>query len=306
MTPQTNELGGPSAKYSARALYAILLLLVLLITVDCLRSNVSSQDSEQGDKAANQVQSAQPALDLQLRRVPEDGEESNYTLLEEYWVVVEDGKDVKQGHYRRWSQHPYMLAEDCWYSHGKLHGPYKKWQAVYKQSPYAKPEDAVLLGIERQEREYVDGIQHGWYRSFGFTGGMNYEERFDLGRQGITKRWDRNGNLSSILLPLDDNRRHRGEGRWVYRSWDEKGQLLSEGFTKDGLDDGLRRDWYRNGQLKKESTSIAGVTTGSRRYWNPDGSLKWVQEYKDGKLIWQQNYKDGKPDGKRFVPDEDK
>ena len=58
----------------------------------------------------------------------------------------------------------------------------------------------------------------------------------------------------------------REDGVWTY--WYENGQKSLEGTFKDWKPDGLSTLWYENGQKKQEGTENEWT------YWNEDGSVK--------------------------------
>jgi antitoxin component YwqK of YwqJK toxin-antitoxin module len=65
--------------------------------------------------------------------------------------------------------------------------------------------------------------------------------------------------------------------RWIrhglFRAYHRNGQLASEGYYIDGLEDGLWRDYYENRQLAAEGNYEKGIETGSWSYWDENGSV---------------------------------
>ena len=99
-----------------------------------------------------------------------------------------------------------------------------------------------------------------------------------------------------------------GESKsWFWRT--NNNQLLSQGYNKDGKQDGEYKEYYEDGKIKQETYYIKGLKEGSEKVFMNNGDRVSESEFKDDKLngkhkryfknilILECHYKEGKLDG---------
>lgn len=64
--------------------------------------------------------------------------------------------------------------------------------------------------------------------------------------------------------------------RWLrhglFKAYYPDGTVASEGYFKDGVEDGPWRDFHANGHVAAEGAYEQGKEVGSWKFWNEDGS----------------------------------
>ncbi len=67
------------------------------------------------------------------------------------------------------------------------------------------------------------------------------------------------------------------DGQW--KSWNQNGNLWSEGTFKDGLDEGLRTIYHENGKKFIEGYYTAGKKTGTWKFYDENGNFMKEESY---------------------------
>ncbi len=89
---------------------------------------------------------------------------------------------------------------------------------------------------------------------------------------------------SKILVNKFDTSR-----KMVLLYWDN-GKIMSKGFFKGQLRDGINEHFYIYGNLQTSELYSNGVKLGSQKTYYPNGKIKYLEEYADGKLTLTQNF----------------
>ena len=120
-------------------------------------------------------------------------------------------------------------------------------------------------------------IGDGWQPG---TSDYREEREYKNGkRNGLTKKWYKNGQLRSETNYKD------GEKDGIHKVWYENGQLEWEGNYKDGQYEGLWKAWWKNGQLELEVNYKYGLKDGLCKNWYENGQLGYERNYKSDLLI---------------------
>ena len=111
-------------------------------------------------------------------------------------------------------------------------------------------------GSLSQEHMFVDGMQHGFSRTYYKSG---------------SREWVGNWRSS------------REHGLWM--KYYEDGSLMSKGKYFDGNIDGVVIDYYSNGQIKSEKRFTKGDLHGEAKGYYDDGLIEYVVMWRRGEII---------------------
>lgn len=71
--------------------------------------------------------------------------------------------------------------------------------------------------------------------------------------------------------------KNQREGKWSY--WYESGNLWSEGYYKNGVNDSIRNVWYENGQKRYEGFYRNGKEAGKWKFFDEKGKAAQEVDY---------------------------
>jgi|GEM_PF-3382266 len=101
------------------------------------------------------------------------------------------------------------------------------------------------------------------------------------------------------VLTIDNKYLDRDDNGYLYHNGSlftgksvwylETGQLVTEAYYENGIQDGYMRGWYENGQLKSITLYKEGCVVGNYKRWYENGQLKLEAEVGKWKKEWDQN-----------------
>ncbi len=134
-------------------------------------------------------------------------------------------------------------------------------------------------GQIRLENREVEGLFHGFCRTWHYTGNLAEELRYRHGRlHGISRQWNEKGRLLGSFT--------MNHGTGTQRYWHQNGKLRLEINSFNGKFFGRMRLWLRDGTLVQETYYISNVDVSRADY------LKAARKHPD----WPQH--DGQPAGR--------
>ena len=126
-------------------------------------------------------------------------------------------------------------------------------------------DSSLLNGVYFEEYEngsllredmIVDGVQHGFCRSYYKSGSKEWVGNWRFGRM---------------------------HGDWM--RYYENGFLMSIGQFYDGGIDGVAVDYYENGQIKSETRFVSGKLHGESKGYYDDGLVNYVVKWDKGEIV---------------------
>ncbi len=147
-------------------------------------------------------------------------------------------------------------------------------------------------GGEQYNRVNEAGERDGEWRFYYDSGELREIITYRDGRKdGPQFQFYPNGNLSLETYWDSDS-----TASWldsVTRQYSEYGQLVMEGWYRDGTPDSLFRYWYPDGTLKEVRIYRDGLKTGLWKYYRPDGSLEKTVDYRGFEQYWTEDTRAG-------------
>ena len=126
-------------------------------------------------------------------------------------------------------------------------------------------DSSLLNGVYFEEYEngslfredmIVDGIQHGFCKSYYKSGSKQWVGNWRLGRM---------------------------HGEWM--KYYENGFLMTRGGFYDGYEDGVVTNYYENGQIKSEARFVSGQLHGESKGYYDDGLVNYVVKWDKGEIV---------------------
>jgi antitoxin component YwqK of YwqJK toxin-antitoxin module len=160
-------------------------------------------------------------------------------------------------------------------------------------------------GQEDINRTDEKGLKQGhWIKKYD-NGQLMYEGYFEDNKPiGEFMRYDREGNLTSILIHKKDNDtiqatfyhpngyiagkgkffRQEKTGEWLYYSDYLEDHLLMRCTYQQGKPHGVSIKYHWNGEIAEELQFSSGKKSGSWKQYYTDGTLSLESSYREGKL----------------------
>ena len=120
--------------------------------------------------------------------------------------------------------------------------------------------------------------------------GVNYNELEE--REGIIYLKGSDTLYTGKVYELHENGQKKTQGYFkdgkedgLRVSWYKNGQKEEEGNWKEGKPDGLMMQWYENGQKESEGNGKNGKADGLHIRWDKNGHKEYEATYKDGEKI---------------------
>ena len=228
-------------------------------------------------------------------RYQEFYEENQKLKLE---VEYKDG--LKEGPLRKYFPLKDTVSEEIFYENGERHGPYKKYypnsqlseDATFLDGKKEGPDkfyngDGVLIAELSYKNDKQDGLtktyddkgillREAYFKEGQLDGGSKFyengilvlEKTYEKGMNtGFAWEYFPNGKRKKEIIMRDNKQ----EG--ITRTYNDKGDLLTEAHYKDGILDGLSR-FYDRGCLISEKTYEDGVNNGFYREYYKSGVLR--------------------------------
>ncbi|MCH1478554.1 MAG: toxin-antitoxin system YwqK family antitoxin, partial [Crocinitomicaceae bacterium] len=128
------------------------------------------------------------------------------------------------------------------------------------------------------------------------TGEILEEQYLNGKKEGISKKWYKNGKLKS------EANYKGGKKEGPCKNWYSNGQLKSEFVYKDGKYDGIHREWHENGQLKSKRNYKRGKQYGIWRMWYENGQLVFEADCNESKFdgLYRGWYENGKLESEKI------
>lgn len=154
-------------------------------------------------------------------------------------------------------------------------------------------------GILEFEQEYVDGLKHGYMRTYNEVGKLDFETEFQYNDvDGTSKTYYKSGQLHSEKKWTD------GKQNGVAKTFYKSGQLQIEENFVNGKPLGESNKYYNSGEIKEKITWVGdGNQTYNGKIYNKSGDLidevMFIQGgligYKLTQEILHGNHPDDKP-----------
>lgn len=231
----------------------LLASFVLLLLISGTSSTVGSQVAAQPEYTLAERESRDPDNGIVTRwvaKVFKDGTETSYGSRRTY---LSDG----------------TLIQETWEVNTKVFGPLRQW---YRKAPNQL----------QQDKEYLDGREHGLQRAYWENGQRKYEYTCKFGRKvGPYRLWHSNGQLSFECECVN------GHYHGPSTEWFENGVKAVSGNYDTGLQVGEWTYWFDNSQVWTRGPFVAGKKDGDWSEWGRDGKLVGVTAYKDGLKVFK-------------------
>ena len=190
-------------------------------------------------------------------------------------------------------------------------------------NPYEKKEDIFFEG---EEEKYPDGT----LKEYGDEGSYYITEIKNGKRNGISKKYDKNGNVIWAWIYKDnlkegEFKKYSPEGKVIvkgtykndlldgdYEIYDLEGRVTERGTHKKGKLEGVAKTYYSNGNVRMIANYKNNLMEGEKRGYHPNGRIKYIVNYKnnlregeereygpDGETYYIANYKNDKLHGER-------
>jgi hypothetical protein len=93
------------------------------------------------------------------------------------------------------------------------------------------------------------------------------------------------------------------QGKLLHGSFillDSKNNMISKGYIKEGVKDGVWKKWYPNGNIREIRFYDEGIKDGTHVFYNINGSQSRQEKYKKGELQIKEQYQKSKKSESRF------
>ncbi len=188
------------------------------------------------------------------------------------------------------------LKEEATFKHGKLFGPYTKYDRNGSKSLVANYADDLYDGqvetyyktnIKKGSYQFKKGKKEGKEITYYSNGAKKYELNYvnDMGEGSFTQ-YHPNGKVLETAIFAKNKR----SGPYVL--YHEDGTKKSEGTIKDDNNTGPYKAWHQNGNLKEEGQyNDKGLSSGIWKKYLADGKLNEEILYSEkGKAISNKYY----------------
>lgn len=133
-------------------------------------------------------------------------------------------------------------------------------------------------GRVKEEAQFKNGLQHGTYKEFNFSGKLIAEGAYFEGKMhGPWKVW-----LPDGVISLESNY-VKGLLEGKYTQYFNNGKVQVTGTYKEGLKEGLWQWFSRDGQKDIEGHFVANLRQGEWQQWHLNGQLHSKGNFKDDK-----------------------